>query len=160
MTTPAGKYLLLWKGRQTGPFALDEIRAKLTAGEISRMHQIGVAGGWQVLDEFLEKVRPDPVRPLFPPHPLQPPSEPPAHTSRLAIAALIMGLCTFIPYVNFLTWILALGFGHTALWQMKEDETLRGRNLAIAGLMITYFVLVLGLTFVTLMVTNNQKLPF
>jgi len=71
-----------------------------------------------------------------------------------------MGLSTFIPYVNFLTWILALGFGHTALWQMKDDETLRGRNLAIAGLMITYFVLVLGLTFVTLMVSNNQKLPF
>lgn len=49
-------YQLRWKGRVTGPYRLDDIRALLAAGEISRAHQIEAAGGWEVLDEFLRAV--------------------------------------------------------------------------------------------------------
>ena len=164
MTPPSGKYFLLWKGRQSGPFALEEIHAKLSAGEISRMHQISVHGSWQVLDGFLEKLRQaELARPLFPPHPPQAPpapSEQPVRTSGLAMAALGMALCNFIPYVNFISWILALVFGHMALAQMKRDESLEGRWLAITALVITYFLVVLVLTFIVLMLANHQKLPF
>ena len=70
-----------------------------------------------------------------------------------------MALCNFVPYLGFFSWILALVFGHTALAQMKRDPGLDGRGMAIAGLVITYFLLVMGLTFAVLVFANYQKLP-
>ena len=49
------QFSLLWKGRQSGPFSVAEIREKLSSGEVSRMHQVNFNGKWIVLDEFLEK---------------------------------------------------------------------------------------------------------
>lgn len=213
------QFLLLWKGRQSGPFSVAVIREKLGAGEISRMHQVEFNGRWIVLDEFLEKhgagdpeaqrraeaekretqLRRDfeqqlaaeraqqsalegrladaenraSLSHLLPPPPPPPqylPPTPPAfqtypvateappRTSGLAIAALVMGLCNFVPFLNFVSWILALVFGHVALSQMKRDPALEGRGMAIAGLVITYFLLVMGLTFGILMVFNKQRL--
>ena len=54
-TVPQPEYYLLWKGRQSGPFSLAVIREQLDAGEINRMHQVGVSGRWIVLGEFLEQ---------------------------------------------------------------------------------------------------------
>ena len=189
-TSREPQFMLLWKGRESGPYSLEAIREKLGSGEISRMHQVNFNGKWMVLDEFLEKHagrEPEAQRkaeaervtslshllPPPPPPPLQPqyhPAPGPAHeistavavapvrTSGLAIAALVMGLCNFVPFLNFVTWILALVFGHIALSQMKRDTALEGRGMAIAGLAITYFLLVLGLTFAVLMAVNKQPL--
>lgn len=222
------QYLLLWKGRQTGPFSADRIREKLYAGDINRMHQIHVDGRWQILDEYLEKLRetelearrteqqrtresvtkrqfeahpheehakreddPTPLSHLIPreappPPPAFHPSStfssalplidaegsygldphaPPfsssqARTSGLAITALVMGLCNFIPFVNFFSWILALVFGHVALSQIKADQSLTGRGMAIAGLAITYFLLIVGITLITLSLAYNKPLPY
>ncbi len=48
-------FMLLWKGHQSGPFAMALIREKLSSGEISRMHQISFNGRWITLGEFLDK---------------------------------------------------------------------------------------------------------
>ena len=215
------QFLLLWKGRQSGPFSVAVIREKLSSGEVSRMHQVNFNGRWIVLDEFLEKhgggdpeaqrqaeaeKREGQMRRDFeeqlaneraqqsalegrlaeaesrsslshllppPPPPMQPQYLPqpgpaiqaypvvadhPQRTSGLAIAALVMGLCNFVPFLNIVTWILALVFGHVALSQMKRDPALEGRGMAIAGLVITYFLLVLGLTYAGLMLANRQRL--
>jgi hypothetical protein len=79
--------------------------------------------------------------------------------SPLAVASLTMAACNFIPYVNFGAWLLSLIFGHLALAQMKRDGSLEGRGLAIAGLVITYFVVLMALTFIILMMANGQPLP-
>ena len=213
------QFLLLWKGRQSGPFTVAAIREKLSSGEISRMHQVNFNDRWIVLDEFLEKhgggdpeaqrraeaeKREEQLRREFEQrlaseraqhsvledrlaeaesraslsHLLPPPPPPPQYlpqpgpviqtypvaaaapprTSGLAVAALVMGLCNFVPYLDCVTWILALVFGHVALSQMKRDPALQGRGMAIAGLIITYFLLVMGLSFVVLMVVNKQRL--
>ena len=216
------QFLLLWKGRQSGPFSAAVIREKLSSSEISRMHQVNWNGRWIVLDEFLEKHGggdPDAQRRadaekreaqlkrdfeqqlateragqsllaeglaqaesrsslshLLPPPPPPPQkqqylpplgtgfqtspaaADAPPRTSGLAIAALVMGLCNFVPFLNFVTWILALVFGHVALSQMKRDPALEGRGMAIAGLIITYFLLVMGITFGVLTVAKNQHL--
>jgi len=55
--TALDQYMLLWKGRQAGPFSIAQIREKLSAGDINRMHQIHVDGRWQILDDYLEKLR-------------------------------------------------------------------------------------------------------
>jgi len=204
----ADRYLLLWKGRQAGPFSIAEIREKLLAGDINRMHQIHADGRWQILDDYLEKLRGadlearraeeqrnrdaemkrqieaqldearakrGEVRPP-PSHPA-PQALPPANSSAdpfaaggpfpsprsrmsgFAITALVMGVCNFVPFVNFVSWILALVFGHIALIQMNADDSLKGRGMAIAGLIITYFLLVVVITVVVLCLANNKPLP-
>lgn len=202
------QYLLLWKGRQTGPFSIGQIRERLLAGDINRMHQIQVDGRWQILDEYLERLRGADLEasraeeqrrrememrrqneeqfdeerakpgeesqslsrsiPQAPPvggAPADPfgtgvpfpPSQ--SRMSGFAITALVMGVGNFIPFVNFVTWILALVFGHLALFQMETDESLKGRGMAIAGLVITYFLLVVVITVVVLCLVNNKPLP-
>ncbi|HEY2342715.1 MAG TPA: DUF4190 domain-containing protein [Chthoniobacteraceae bacterium] len=196
MSAAQEKHFLLWKGKQSGPFGLEEIETKLRSGEISRMHQISVNGGWQVLDDFLERFRqPRPATQklaehspvlaeersalahLLPksataPAPAPGPLEPTAfdlafatppfapRISPFAIVALISALCTLVPYVWFVSWIPALVFGHVALVQINRDLLLRGRAMAIGALILTYFLLILGGTFLGLMVMNHQKLPF
>lgn len=216
MNEIATSYYLTWKGGQTGPFTLEQIRAQLITGEISRVHQIGVGGGWQLLDEFLSRLpeekaareaaasrsslenrwqpelprglapepagspAPDetegnsPLRHLLPKAPPQPAAdvaaespdaEPfpedygPMRTSNLAVACLVLSFGCFIPYVQLVSWLLALVCGHTALIQMKRDPALGGRGLAIAGLVITYFLLVMATTVLVLFLYHGLKLP-
>lgn len=151
------QFRLLWKGRESGPFSLAAIREMLGAGEISRMHQVDFHGRWLVLDEFLAKHAgghpPEPAH-TFPPAP----AEPGAHTSRLALAALALSLANFVPYLDFVTWLPALVCGHLALVRMERDPLLTGRWMAVTGLVITYFLLVMGLTFVVLMLAHHQPI--
>jgi uncharacterized RDD family membrane protein YckC len=60
----AQKHLLRWKGRQNGPFALDEIRSQLKGSEIGLMHEVQVEGQWMTIEKFLAKMAP---RPSIPP---------------------------------------------------------------------------------------------
>jgi Domain of unknown function (DUF4190) len=186
MSEPARTYALRWKGRESGRFSLERIREMLAADEISLMHQIEVNGGWRVLDDFLfdqrRRISPH-AQPVSADSQLAPRDreshgiEPGAvdyvegefvrvtssgrsRLSPLAVASLTMAACNFIPYVNFGAWLLSLIFGHLALAQMKRDASLEGRGLAIAGLVITYFVVLMAVTFIILMLANGQPLPF
>ena len=71
-----------------------------------------------------------------------------------------MAACVLIPYVRLGAWLLSLIFGHLALAQMKRDGSLEGRGLAIAGLVITYFVVLMASTFIILMLASGQPLSF
>ena len=74
---------------------------------------------------------------------MYPPGQPPTiyynyapvgRTSGLAIASMVLG----IVWVYWIGSILAVIFGHVALSQTSRDETLRGRGMAIAGLVLGY----------------------
>jgi len=69
----------------------------------------------------------------------------PARTSGLAIASFVLSLLFFIPGINLITWILSLVFGHVALGNINQNPTMGGRGLAIAGLVISYVVIGLGI---------------
>ena len=177
----AATFLLRWKGVESGPFSLAEIGERLANGEISRLHQVQVGGSWKLLDDFLEQhpieEREAALRREFETRladersrhaeieVLPPESEPPifaepapVRTSGLAVAALIAGLCCFLPYVKLIAWIPALLFGHTALVQMKRDPSLGGWWIAVAGLAVTYFMLILGITYAALMIFHGRSL--
>lgn len=182
MNSPAAAtFLLRWKGVESGPFSLREIGERLAHGEISRLHQVQVNGAWKVLDDFLEQhpieereaalrqeyeTRLAGERARYAEVEVLPAeaeaaifSEPAkTHTSGLALAALLTGLCGFIPYVKLLAWIPSLACGHLALLQMKRDPTLGGWWIALAGLAVTYFLLVLGLTYAALMIFHGRSL--
>ena len=59
---------------------------------------------------------------------------PAGRTSGLAIASMVLG----IVWVYWIGSILAVIFGHVSLSQISKDETLRGRGMAIAGLVLGY----------------------
>lgn len=59
---------------------------------------------------------------------------PAGHTSGLAIASMVLG----IVWVYWIGSILAVIFGHVSLSQISKDETLRGKGMAIAGLVLGY----------------------
>ena len=177
MSSPAAStFLLRWKGAESGPFSIEEIRELLAAGDISRMHQVQVNGRWKLLDDFAELH----ARPR---QPVEEPECPPDHretlvpdsriadedspifeltamtrTSSLAIAALIVAVCGFIPYVNSVSWIFALILGHAALVQIGRNQSLTGRWLANTGLAITYFLLLASLTYAALMIYHGRSL--
>jgi len=72
-------------------------------------------------------------------------AEPETRTSWLAVACLVMSMCNFIPYLNTASWFVSLVFGHLALVQMKNDDTLDGRALAIAGMIVSYAVVIFAI---------------
>jgi hypothetical protein len=63
----------------------------------------------------------------------------PAPASDLAVAALVLGICGFL--TCGLTSILAVILGHVAEIQTR-DVRVRGRELALTGLIVGYVVLV------------------
>ena len=58
----------------------------------------------------------------------------PGRTSGLAIASMVLG----IVWIYWIGSILAVIFGHIALGQAKKDPTLRGKGMAVAGLVLGY----------------------
>lgn len=64
MTAP--RHLLRWKGRQSGPFAPDEIHTKLKSSEIGLMHEVEVDGQWMTVEKFLVQTAPRPPAPAAP----------------------------------------------------------------------------------------------
>ena len=235
MSATEPRYALLWKGRQLGTFTLEEIRFKLSEGEIGLMHQVNVGGQWQPLDELLanenakteernrqqeaqrvaaqeaqrraqeaqrhtqeaenwqrheqeladERAKRDELadklealetqfnqQRTLPPLPsLQAQQYPPftmpqgqyyqpqKRMSGMAITALVMGLLNFVPFVNFISWLFAIIFGHLALSQIKEDPMIEGRGMAVAGLVITYTLIGVGCLFVILASIGYARVP-
>lgn len=174
MSSPAAStFLLRWKGTESGPFSIEEIRELLAAGDISRLHQVQVNGRWKLLDDFTElQAAPRNHEPehspthrenLVPDSAIASDDTPlfelsaMTRTSSLAITALIVAVCGFIPYVNFISWIFALLLGHLALVQIDRNAALTGRWMAITALAITYFLLLVGVTYAVLMIYHGRS---
>jgi TM2 domain-containing membrane protein YozV len=51
-------YTLRWRGREMGPYSLEEINRKLDDHQIGTGHEILVDGEWTTLERFLEAERP------------------------------------------------------------------------------------------------------
>ena len=56
--------------------------------------------------------------------------------SELAIASLTIGILCFIQLFGLERSIAAIVFGILALRRIKQDETLKGKGLAIAGIVL------------------------
>ena len=75
-------------------------------------------------------------------------------TSGMAIASLILGvlamLLGWIPVLRWLIILVGLGLGIAALMKISKDENLKGKGLAIAGIVLSclalfFFVILMGL---------------
>lgn len=140
------EYRLRWRGRETGPFPLEEINRLLDDHEIGLSHEIYCEDKWISLEEFLAPPKPAPassarIKVALPSAPEIPAVRGPAATSgpaprRRLLFALLALLAGFAGAHNFyarqwLTGLLQLllsvatflmGFGIIAswLWAMAE----------------------------------------
>jgi hypothetical protein len=138
-------------GQQLGPFTEAEISAQLAAGTISRPDLVWWEGQprWMPLGQSSLAV---PLVSGAPPSGV--PSVPSVagvtiqteRTSGMAIAALVCGVGSFLCVV---TCIPAIILGHLSLSEIKRTPGLRGRGMALAGLIIGYaYVALFGVVFI------------
>lgn len=59
---------------------------------------------------------------------------PVGRTSGLAVASMVLGIL----WIYWIGSILAVIFGHIAISQSHRDESMRGKGMAIAGLVLGY----------------------
>jgi hypothetical protein len=77
-----------------------------------------------------------------------PPQTPAPTTNTMAVAALVCGLASLTLTPLFVLQVLAVVFGHKALRQIRQDPTSeRGRGMALAGLVVGYVAIVVGVLF-------------
>jgi hypothetical protein len=140
--------------RQLGPFTEAEIRTKLASGEISLEDPVWWEGEheWIPLGQSsLQLTLPLRVPGTMPELPDSShwqseeiaPTGP--ATSNLAIGSLTCGCLALLLW--FLTSIPAIILGHLALREIKQTPDLKGRGLALGGLIIGYLMTVLTVAF-------------
>lgn len=74
---------------------------------------------------------------------LQPP--PVRRMSALAIAALIVSVFNFVPFMNLFSWLPSLILAESALSAVERDQNLYGRNVALMAFALTACGLALSL---------------
>ncbi len=138
-------------GEQLGPFSEAEVEQKLLEGTLTGTEMAWHEGleHWQPLSQVV----PAAARKTAPPLPgsrsdLASSGEP--QTATYAVISLICGVAA--PFV-FLSSIPAVILGHIALGQIKRSQgALKGRGMAIAGLVVGYLSFLFGLLALALLV--------
>ena len=81
----------------------------------------------------------------------------------IAITSFVLSLLFFVPFLNGITWLLSLIFGHLALPQKDHGPRSRSATLAWQGLWISYVEIgffLLGLAWLAIMEFPDMTLGF
>lgn len=81
----------------------------------------------------------------------------------LAITSLVLSLLFFVPFLNGITWLLSLIFGHLALTQSEQGRPSGYGKWAWIGLWVSYIEIsffLLGLSWLAVMEFPNMTLGF
>ncbi len=158
------KSFLSWHGAITGPYDIGEIRTMLRLGKVNSLYKINVNGQWILLRDHLaeldrmariqvpkvvqedhEAVPPgvSPQQPIQTDSIHQPGDEWPSAQDEspakgIAIASFVLSLFFFVPFLNGVTALLSLIFGHLALAQMSGQQKSKSKDFASTGLWMTY----------------------
>jgi hypothetical protein len=161
-------------GQQLGPFGEAEIKSQLAAGTISRQDLAWWDGqaGWVPLEQTFLAVESTPPASISSPavSPATTPAMPAARvastpmaqtdtTSGMAIGSLVCGVASFLVGITF---IVAIILGHLSLSEIKRHPGMKGRGMAITGLILGYFwpVLAFGSILVLMALGSQVKSTF
>jgi hypothetical protein len=149
--------------QQLGPFDEAEVRAQLANGTISPHDLVWWEGqtGWvQVGQSFLAMKPATGALPAARPAASASSAVTPVvgeKTSSLAIAALASGIAGL--FIGF-TFIAAIILGHMSLSEIRKNPGMKGRGMAIAGLILGYmlpaFALIAVVAFSVLIALGSQ----
>jgi prepilin-type processing-associated H-X9-DG protein len=132
-------------GKEYGPITANQLRQWIAQGRANATTKVRLETitEWQTLGsipEFADALAQPPTLPNLPAA-----TPPPAKTSGLAIASLILGFLGFCG----LTALIGLILGIVALLQINKSEgRLKGQGLAIAGVIVSAVFLLLMVTMV------------
>lgn len=147
-------------GKPVGPFSLEEVNRQLAAGTVSLSDQAWYEGaaGWAPLSTVPGVSSPSAATSPQPAGSTTPAVTAPAAggpvtavpaasapTEPLAIWSLVLSLlavCGFCCTPVVLTGVGGIVCGHLALSKIKTTPGLQGHGLAVAGLIIGYFVVI------------------
>jgi len=144
-------------GKQIGVFSLEEVRQQLAAGTLSISDQAWYEGaaGWAPLSSVPGVSDGTPAAAA--PAPLATATAatmvPQRRNEPLAIVSLILSIAGVLGFCCGFFLFAAIGgivCGHIALSRIKQDPTLEGHGLAMAGVVIGYVALVGWLAWVVL----------
>ncbi len=79
-------------------------------------------------------------------------------TNPLAIVSFVAGLCFIIPGLNGIAWLVAIITGFISLNQIRRTAE-RGRGFAIAGVVIGFATVLLGIIFAVILVAVFASNP-
>jgi Domain of unknown function (DUF4190)/GYF domain 2 len=137
-------------GKEYGPVSADQLRRWIVEGRADANTRIAVEGSteWRALRTFAEFAY------LLPPAPLGPVTGPVRQTNSMAVAAMVMGICSLVfclccygtPFN-----VLGIVFSIIALNQIRsEPERYSGKNMAVAGLALCVLSIVLSIIFLVI----------
>jgi uncharacterized membrane protein len=152
------QYFIHHNNQQIGPFTEAEVKAKLAAGEISATDHVWWEGqqGWTPLGQTAlggMTAPAVPVAPVAPAITVAPVSGEP--TSKLAIWSLVLGCLSLV--CGIFASIPAIILGHMGLSETQKNPAIKGRGLAMAGLIIGYVMLVLQVVAVFVFIALSYK---
>ncbi len=133
---------------QLGPFTEDEIKAQLAAGTASLLDHVWWQGqqGWVPLGESALMAAGVTAAPTIPTASSSGGAPPP--TSKLAVWALVCGCLGFL--CGIFASIPAIILGHMGLTETKKNPGVQGRGMAMAGMILGYFVTALVIAYLIL----------
>lgn len=145
------------RGQRLGPLALDEVNRQLQAAQLLPDDLAWHEGlpTWIPLRSIQGVVVPEGIFPSpgaavslpGPMPPVVPPTSqvvPTAGTDPLAICSLVFGILGMICCGSLILSIAAAVCGHISLSNTKKNPSLEGRGLAIAGVVLGYVGLAIG----------------
>ena len=134
-------------GREYGPVTVEQIQQWIRDGRANTQTKVQAVGGaeWKTLSSFPELLGdtaglnlPPTVPSLFTPK-----------TNGMAIAGLVMGILSLIQCCSFIFGILGVIFSSIGLSQInKKPEELKGKSIAVAGLIMSIVGLVINIVLV------------
>ena len=132
-------------GKEYGPISGEQVRQWMAEGRVNAASRIQVEGSnqWKLVAEVPEFAGALPAQAA---HPapivmMAAPAAPP--NNALAIWALVTGILSLVCCCGLLAPV-SIVLGAIALSQIKQDPSQRGKGLALAGLLIGCFVLLLN----------------
>jgi hypothetical protein len=155
-------------GKPAGPYPLDQIQEFLRDNIITPDHLASESaeGPWKSLRELglvaVSQIAPAPGSSLPAPQPVPvatpgfDPMQWVSGQSPLALASVICGVLMILPLIFWVAWIGAIACGYLALQQIKKSPSLRGKNLAIAGIALGGINLVLCVISIAMVFLGSQ----
>jgi len=150
--------------QQLGPYTEGELKTLLATGTLSPQDHAWWQGQatWVPLSQtpFGQVVTP-PVPPIHPPGTTAPyPSDVYATTSNMAIWSLVCAC--LIPLCSLVSAIPSIILGHLSLSEIKRNPGMKGRGLALAGLIISYGLILISVVAISVLIAlgNQVKSTF
>ncbi len=128
------------KGQQQGPYNIEQLQESVSNGAFSTDDLCWHSGleGWHPISSILPE-----ISPLSGSAPnLETKTEP------LSIWSLVLGILSWLCF-SILAGIPAIICGHLSLRRLKKNTSLRGKSMAIAGLVLGYISSIISVVAVT-----------